>query len=180
MLGCEVCSAFTLGAEVHAHHTVATNYSLVLRKDLYCTIESDWADTPLEALDFHTMTVELRTEPKDVPIVMQWGMLAIGEPHTSIRLDEAPPGASCEVSRIDILEYVEAGTSESVRYDRALVFHRSEASPFMLSTHHSIRGGLQLSYHPADLEELLSMCTVRRSLVPKAEPKAGADRHEGR
>ena len=148
---------YTRSLEVSGDFAIAQDYSLSLSEDGYCVIESDWADTPQDWIDYHMIEVSNRDWPKRIARSRSKdGRAALGFP-SSIRLR---PTVSPFV-KILILDRREQGESDSVHYDHALVFVQESGYRFALSAHESIAGGLEFTDSIQEIDTLLSETSER-------------------
>lgn len=132
---------YTRFVEVDARNIWAPNFSLPLGERAYCVVESDWADTPVHAIDYHSIEVSIRDWPKGIARMASFsGQSAMGYPSTVCL--RTPNSA---LIRAHVLETSEEVEDESVRYDRALIFVREDGYQFSLAASDSIRGGLFFS-----------------------------------
>ena len=161
VLGHPVVVLLTRTVHVRQHVVIAPYFSLDLGGGgHYCTVESDWNDTPQTYLDYHMIAVTLQDWPKGVARVRpdvseaatgRWWPSGDALGHPSYIQPEKEHGV---VDRIKVLEYRAASDSESVYYDHALVFSFADGYQFALSAHKSILGGLEFSEHEPTLRQL--------------------------
>jgi hypothetical protein len=128
----------------------------------FLVIESDWADTRKEALDYHTMHVSIGDHPRDIPKVFDktTGRKMIGSPVSTVEI--GTPRA--EIISITLLERQKVGREEAVRYDSGLVFTLADGRRFALGVRESIAGGLECSTDSACIDELLAEDKARQIL----------------
>ncbi|EGI76020.1 hypothetical protein [Hylemonella gracilis] len=124
----------------------------------FIVIESDWADTPKDWLDYHLLSVRVAKAPRGIYYNHNApkGGVNYRSDHLSIRL-----GAVARVSSIQILEAFEQGASESVVYDAGLIVTRSDGLRFAIVRAQSIRGSLNVAHAPRDIEQLTQGLAVR-------------------
>ena len=153
VLGRSVPTLYTRSVEVREQIIVASDFSLELGERKYCVIESDWSDTPQEGIDYHMIQVFLRDWPKGIVRVRDQTSPddMLGYPSS---IDLRPSATEPEISRIQVLEHRESIGTESVHYDQAVIFTRSDGYRFALSAQDSIIGGLEFSAHEPLIEDL--------------------------
>lgn len=158
VLGKSVLELFAPELRVRRFWCSAPCFSLSLGEGEFLSIESDWADTPKHALDYHEMVVAVSDHPKDVPRVFDdKGRKLIGSPVSVVEIG-APKSP---IVSITVLEHEEAHRSESVRYDSGLIFELADGRRFAIMVHQSIAGGLECATEPVAIEEVLAEDRVR-------------------
>ena len=138
----------------------APHFSLPLGGE-FLVVESDWADTRKEAIDYHTMRVSIADHPRDIPKVFdKAGRKMIGSPVSTVEIGEP----KSEIVSVTVLERQKTGREEAVKYDSGLVFTLADGRRFALGTRESIAGGLECSTDSACIDELLAEDGVRQIL----------------
>lgn len=133
------------------------------RLGTFLIIESDWADTPDEAIDYHELVVAVENRPREIP----WRLEPGGGPGGTIHW---PYSSFVVVPRI-IVESVsiwvrtETGEADSVSYDAGIVLHGSDSREVAIFAHESIAGGVEASTDPATIEDLKHDCSLRIRLT---------------
>jgi hypothetical protein len=143
LLGRKVFTMFTPTVEAHEDRVSAPFFSVsAVDLDTYVVIESDWADTEVEAIDFHVMRVVEASWPRGVPKVADPsgnGREILGPPVSTVHVDM---GAT-PIVHIAVLKHVESGLEEAVEYDSGCVFTFANGRYFALMTSRSIAGGIE-------------------------------------
>ena len=132
--------------------------SIQIDKRRFVVIESDWADTSKEALDYHCLTIRVSDRPRGIfydPDPPKGGANYKWD-HAMLSL-----GARSGVARIEILEDAECGESESVVYDAGLLITRLDGVRLAIVRTESIVGSLQIAHTPDDIEHLVGELRVR-------------------
>ncbi|TNJ32646.1 hypothetical protein [Arenimonas terrae] len=124
----------------------------------FIVIESDWADTPKDWLDYHLLSVRVANAPRGIYYnhkpPKNTGNYRMD--HLSVRL-----GAVARVASIEVLEASEQGVAESVVYDAGLVITRADGLKFAIVRADSILGALNIAHVPSDIGELTRGLVVR-------------------
>jgi hypothetical protein len=142
---------FAPSIEVSNLWCAAQSFSIRLG-ERYLVIESDWNETPREILNYFTLRVTLSIQPKGIPRTFRDGRWILAEPVSAISL--GPPKSP--VKAIKILENVEVGKREAVRYDSGLIFGLEDNRRFAVTTRQSILGGLECTIHSEAIEDLFA------------------------
>jgi hypothetical protein len=153
ILGRSVYQIFTRNLEVSCDMVLASNYSISLHGGPYCVVENDWADMPRVAIDYYSLEASIRDWPKGVGRVRDGSKSPDALAHPSHVLLRTPAAA---VTAISVLEHREAADDESVHYDQAIVFTRSDGYRFAFSAHSSILAFLEFTDKPERIDRLLS------------------------
>jgi hypothetical protein len=126
----------------------STEFSIAVNHGRFLVFESDWGDTSVEAIDFHIMEISQATSPKGIE--MREGGALVAPCTVHLRR-----GADTPLGSIAVLEHHEAGESEDVRFDKAILFEAVDGERFAIYAPNSIKGGLELTTSPSIIEGLI-------------------------
>lgn len=165
ILGCKTLSLYTTTVDVSTLSVLAPHFSIEIGSHDFCVVESDWRDTPEEAIDYHMMHVSISDFPKYVPKVKIVGTetYALGQPVSHVELTNS----SSQVVRIEVLEFQQQGRKESVHYDHSILCTFADATQFVFSppqTMVPLVGGLESTGKTLMIERFTEGLTVRRTL----------------
>lgn len=160
MLGQVVLDIFAPSTEVSNLWVSAPSVSI--RKDgRYLVIASDWRETPVQGLNWFTLSAELRGAPWDIPYTTTPdNYIRLKAPFSSIRI--GPPKSPVE--SILVLERGCSSGDEAVTYDSGLVFLLADGRRFAIVAMDSITGDLECTTHQVAIESLLKESRVRLRL----------------
>ncbi len=157
---CRIQSLMSESCHVQAGSAVleVLSVSIQIETKRFIVIESDWGDTPVEWLDFHSLSVRISGTPKDIhynPKPPKDGGNYRFD-HLSLSL-----GAEAPIVTIEVLEASVIGEKESVAYDAGLLITRQDGLKLAIVRAESILGSMQIAHTPADVQELTAGLTVR-------------------
>ena len=160
LVGAEIQTLLSESCEIAVGESVleVMSVSIPIGARKFIVIESDWADTPKDWLDYHLLSVRQAKAPRGVYYnhkpPQNGGNYRCD--HLSIRL-----GAVARVASVEVLEAFEQGTAESVVYDAGLLITRVDGLRFAIVRANSILGALNIAHAPSDIHELTQNLVVR-------------------
>jgi len=160
LLGRKIQTLMSESADIEIGHSTidVLSVSIQLDKKHFAVIESDWADTPKEWLDYHSLSVRIARSPKGIkynPKPPRNGANYTFD-HLSVHL-----GAEAAIATIDVLEAREVGEFESVAYDAGLIVTLDDDIRFAIVRTESIIGSLKIAHASEDIDRLASGLRVR-------------------
>lgn len=164
LLGAEIQSLLSESCDVAIGESLleVMSVSIPIGDGRFIVIESDWADTPKDWLDYHVLSVRVVKAPRGIHYNHRPPKNSANYKfdHLSVRL-----GAVARVSSIQILQANEQGTSESVVYDAGFVVTRADGLRFAIVRVESILGALNIAHTPQDIEQITRGLAVRMAYV---------------
>lgn len=160
LVGAPIQFVLSPSCDVEAGHAVlqAMSVSIPLGPRRFAVIESDWADTPEEQLDYHCLAVRMEDAPRSIAYApdppKHGGNYRFD--HLSLHL-----GAASRVRAIEVLQASAQGETESVVYDAGLRITRDDGLQLALVRLESILGALRIGHTPADVARLSEGLAVR-------------------
>ncbi|WP_374539251.1 hypothetical protein [Chitinimonas taiwanensis] len=117
----------------------------------FIVIESNWADTPNDWLDYHLLSVRVANAPRSIYYSDKPPKNGANYrlDHLSVHLGEV-----ARVSSIQILEASDQSVSDSVVYDAGLLVTRVDGLRFAIVRTDSIIGALNIAHRPQDIEQI--------------------------
>jgi hypothetical protein len=160
LLGAEIQSLLSENCDVSIGESLleVMSVSIPIGGGRFIVIESDWADTPKDWLDYHLLTVRVAKGPRGIHYNHK-----PSENGASYKLDHLNVrlGAVARVSSIQILQANEEGASESVVYDAGLLVTRTDGLRFAIVRADSILGALNIAHTPKEFEQITRGLAVR-------------------
>jgi len=158
LLGRPVYNLYTSSLEVDGDRVVAPHYSIPLPGGRFLVVQSDWGDTPREAIDYHVIGVDVSDSPPGVEVGPgEDGRVGIKAPFSAVRLRHG--GAA--ISEVSVRVFEEVSECEGVRYDAAILFEYEGGTQFLLEVNDSISGGLRYTGSSTDIAQVCLRCPER-------------------
>ncbi|MDP2305631.1 MAG: hypothetical protein Q8P18_06360 [Pseudomonadota bacterium] len=166
----EIHTVLSASCEIRAGGSVLTvgSISIQIEPERFVVIENDWSDTPIEGIDYYFLSARIASSPKGIYFNPNWRPGGVGyhADHMSLNL-----GPLSRVARVDILEYCDEGTDESVRHDAGLLITRADGLVLSITREETISGNLEIAHRPEEIARAVSGLTLRKSFGgPPPEP----------
>lgn len=153
LIGSEIQCLLSDSASINAGSSLLHVMSVSIQLDTkrFFVLESDWADTPKEWLDYHCMVARLTAAPKGITYNPKPPKGGANYRFDHVRLDVK---GSPAVVGITVLEASESGQRESVTYDAGLVIRCADGTEIAIVREESILGAMVIAHSPGDIARL--------------------------
>lgn len=161
LLGEPLLDLYAPELRVHRFWSSSPCFSMSMGDGNFLAIESDWAATPENTIDFHQLSLKVLDHPQKVPFELQSdGRKRMVSP-TSV-VDIGPPKSG--IRKITLLRTDESRGNESVSYDSGLIFELADGRRIAIVVHQSIAGGLEAITESSVIEQILAEQGIRLEL----------------
>lgn len=160
LIGHEIRCLLSESAGIHAGSSLLQVMSVSIQLDTkrFVVLDSDWADTPKDWLDYHVMAARLASAPKGIKYNPKppRGGGNYGFDHVRLELKGRPA-----VVGIKVLEAGESGEHDSLAYDAGLVIQCADGTEVAIVREDSILGAMVIAHTPADIDRVTEGLRVR-------------------
>ena len=133
--------------------------SIPIERKKYVVIESDWEETPEDAIDFYFISVNLSEKPKGIKVTENNDHTDWIHHHP---LSQLCLGAISKVQNIKVFEYEEIGEQEKVIFDSAIIIEREDGIKICITHEHSIKGELEVIFLNEEIERVRSQMKLKK------------------
>lgn len=160
LLGTRISHFYTRRIDLHPGYAISNDFSIPAPDGSYVLIESDWADTSIDYIDFHFIEISKRAWPKGTPhIENESGSFHLADVCT---VHTATPVT--HLKKIEIRDSKASGSTDSVHFDQTILFECESSYRFMITAHESIRGGLEYSDEEQYIDATIDKTDLRVSI----------------
>ena len=144
--------------DVNREGILVSSVSISLGHKSYLIVENDWADTPIDYLDYYLFSASLSDKPKDIKVTEDSGPGWLHH-HVSTIHTWSPT----IIDKVSIYEFSESTEEESVRYDSAILFNY-ENGQILLTADQSISGNIEVNHKPEVINEIVGTMIFRKEI----------------
>jgi hypothetical protein len=136
--------------------------SIQVNSECFIIIKNDWADTPLQAIDYYFLSADISSSPKNIFYEPNRERLGYNykNDHTILHL-----GSERRIAQIEILEDYQKESLEEVQYDAGILITLFDGLQIAIVREQSITGFLEIAHTMEDIKRLTSELKVR--LTPR-------------
>jgi hypothetical protein len=159
MIGRSPQQLFSPALDVEDDYVMSTSLSIPTGDEGWLIIENTWLETPKDYADYYQLSITLSPTPKDIAVGSAEHIgKVLNFPVSSISISPPSP-----IVKITIHEetWSHPECTESVVYDRAIIFWHADGRTFSISTHDSIADLLDFTKNPDHVQSFTDTCPCR-------------------
>ena len=135
--------------------------SIPLGHRRYLVISNDWADTPIEAIDYYFLDAVITDRPKGINVSDSKSGRLLGWEHHH-PLCHFLFGQESRIFRIEVFYSVNPAEEEQAEFDSAIRFSLESGFEFCFSPSESISGEIEINFDTSLIKDLLEPMHLRR------------------